>query len=423
MGATRRGVLAGVGAALATGTAHADQFATDEIFATLVRYTSLGVKHAGGSGDTACGAWLHAALLGAGFAVTRQSFDAPFFTAESCALTIGEMRIPLLAQAPVHTTAGLTAPLVVRQRGVASNARGAIVVVPLSYRRWSTSLTPEVTAAVETAAQDGAVAVLLVTTGPTGEVVALNVEAAKVWPLPVAIVAPKDLDQIVAAAQRGASATLDLKGTAGRRSAFNVVATLDRGKGKRVVVSTPRSGWTVCAGERGGGVAAWLAIAKWAARALPHNDLTFVCTSAHEYEYFGGEHFLKSDLAPKPAETHLWAHLGANFAARDWHEFGGRLAPLPSVDPQRVLMGAPDLLPTLRESFRGAPGLESPYPTNEGAAGELASVLHAGYARAFGIFGAHRFHHVAGDDARCVDARHVAATALMLKDAIARLAR
>ena len=116
-------------------------------------------------------------------------------------------------------------------------------------------------------------------------------------------------------------------------------------------------------------------------------------------------------------------HLGANVAARDWHEFGpGRLAPLPGVDSQRVLMGSADLLPTLRQFFAGAPGLEAPYASNEGAAGELASILHAGYQRAFGIFGAHRFHHVTGDDARCVEARHVATTASMVRDAVAKLA-
>lgn len=408
---------------MATNAAHADAFSVGEIEASLARYIGFGVKQAGGQGDEACGAWLEAAARDAGFAVTRQTFDAPFFTAAECSLTIGATRVPLLAQAPVVVSAGLTAPIVVRSPGVSAPARGAIVVVSLPFRRWSTALAPEIAAAVEVAAREGAIALVLVTNGPTGEAIALNVDVHTAWPLPVAVLAPKDAAPVFAAAARGARATLVLQGVTGVRPAWNLVATLDRGMGRRVVVSTPRSGWTICAGERGGGVAAWLALAKWAPRALRNNDLTFVCTSAHEYEYLGGEHFLKSARAPKPDETHLWAHLGANVAARDWHEFGvGRLAPLPSVDPQRVLMGAPDLLPTLRESFRGAPGLESPYPTNEGAAGELASVLHAGYPRAFGIFGAHRFHHTIGDDARCVDAGHVAATAAMMKDAIRKLA-
>jgi hypothetical protein len=37
------------------------------------------------------------------------------------------------------------------------------------------------------------------------------------------------------------------------------------------------------------------------------------------------------------------------------------------------------------------------------AAGELAEILKAGYPAAFGVFGAHRFHHTTLDDARCLD--------------------
>ena len=108
-------------------------------------------------------------------------------------------------------------------------------------------------------------------------------------------------------------------------------------------------------------------------------------------------------------------------SARDWHEFGTRLAPLPSVDPQRILMASPDLLPDLTTIFRGAPGLERPYPAQGGVAGELGNILAAGYPRVFGILGTHRYHHVDGDDARCVDAAQVRAVALPIRDAIARL--
>ena len=43
-------------------------------------------------------------------------------------------------------------------------------------------------------------------------------------------------------------------------------------------------------------------------------------------------------------------------------------------------------------------------------AGELTAIIAAGYTPVAGIFGVHRFHHVEGDDARCVDAGAVAAT-------------
>jgi hypothetical protein len=402
--------------------AHADAFDVGAIDASLQRYIGFGVKHAGGAGDDACGAWLEGELRSIGYAVQRQAFETPFLDVASCALALGQASAPLLPVAVVSKPGAISGPLALYRPG--ADMSGAIVVAPLPFRRWSTTLSPEISNVIEDAERGGAAAVVLVTNGPTNEAIALNVKPDQRWPLQVATLAPKEAADVLAAAEKRTAATLTLTGRGGMRPAFNVVARRDRGRGKQIVFSTPRSGWTICAGERGGGVAAWLALATWAFAALPENDLVFLCTSAHEYEYLGGETYLKSPLAPKAADTHLWAHLGANVAARDWHDFGpGRLAPLPSVDPQRVLMGTPDLLPVLRETFRGAPGLESPYPSNQGAAGELASVLHAGYGRAFGIFGAHRFHHVAGDDARCVEARHVADAAVRMREAIRTLAR
>jgi hypothetical protein len=115
------------------------------------------------------------------------------------------------------------------------------------------------------------------------------------------------------------------------------------------------------------------------------------------------------EIAPRPTETAMWLHLGANVAARDWHELGGQMAPLPSADPQRILMATPDLLDACRASFAGQPGLEAPYAAGPGSAGELSHVLASGYPKVAGVFGVHRFHHVAGDDLRCVDAKFTSA--------------
>jgi len=71
---------------------------------------------------------------------------------------------------------------------------------------------------------------VLVTTGPTGEAIALNVSATRPgFPKPVAILAPKDADPFVTAAAAGASATLTVDAGSGRRSAYNLIARLDRG--------------------------------------------------------------------------------------------------------------------------------------------------------------------------------------------------
>jgi hypothetical protein len=81
------------------------------------------------------------------------------------------------------------------------------------------------------------------------------------------------------------------------------------------------------------------------------------------------------------------------------------LLPLPSADSQRFLLASAPLLDAARAAFAGLPGLEAPYAADpKAAAGELASILHAGYGPVVGLFGVHRYHHTRGDDLRCVSA-------------------
>src|SRR5205085_10030380 len=140
----------------------------------------------------------------------------------------------------------------------------------------------------------------------------------------------------------GAAATLTVAGQGGMRPAWNLIARLDRKAARTLIFSTPRSGWFTCAAERGSGLAAWLALARWMAAERRGHNLEFLATSGHEYIYLGGEKYL-AERAPKPANTRLWTHIGASFAARDWHELAGGLRPLPGVDPQRVLTATADI--------------------------------------------------------------------------------
>lgn len=399
--ASRRAVL-GVGATLlSAGAATAAPAASAEAEAQriLERYYGFGDKASGGPGDEACGAWLEAELKALGYACTRQAFDIPAYEGEAT-LVAGAARADLIPQAIVTPTppAGLTAPLHLQGR------TGAIALLVLPHARWST-IKGEVERRVAAAIAAGAEAVVLVTTGPTGEAIALNTPPGKpLFDRPVAVMAPKDAEPFLAAAENGGVATLRMGGRSFRRPAFNVTARLDRGAAKTLVLSTPRSGWFGCAGERGSGLAVWMLLSAWAARTRMPINLALVATSGHEYEYAGGEHYI-AHVAPKPAETALWVHVGANVAARDWHELGRRLSPLPSADPQRFLLASPSLVLAAKAAFAGLPGLEQTYPaTRELAAGELASILHAGYEPVMGIFGAHRFHHTRQDDLRCVSA-------------------
>ena len=385
------------------------------IEADLLRYVGYGEKRAGGPGDTACGEWLAGELAGLGYAVERQSFSAPFFDAQRADLEIGGARTPLYPQPIVVPTGpeGVSGPLVrIDSAGRFSGGLdGAIAVVDLAHARWSSLLSPGARAPIAQAFASGAKAAVAITNGPTGKVIALNADGrGPMFDGPVALLAPEDAGEVLAGAMARREARLTIQGDGGRRPAFNFVGRMDRGKGRWLAISTPRSGWFVCAAERGPGVAVWLDLARWAREALPDHDLAFICNTGHEYEYLGAAEAMK-EIAPPPAATRFWLHLGANVAARDWHETPGKPSPLPSVDSQRFLSLSPDLLPLAREVFAGQAGYEAPVSSQVLAAGELVEVIKAGYAPAAGVFGIHRYHHVAEDDARCLNLEATVAAA------------
>ncbi len=421
MSSSRRGFLGSAGliglaaATPASAAARAPEVAW--LQARLDRYQGFGIKASGGPGDIATGAWLDEALCGWGYRCERQTFDVPYFETRTATLSSGGAMATVIPQAIVATTGpnGLTAPLRLADHG---NLSGAIVVIVLPFKRWTALADPQVAQPLAKAFAQGAVATVLVTTGPTGEAIALNVTTHKPgFGRPVAILAPKDAGPFLAAVATGQTATLTIDGQGGQRSAFNLIARLDRKAPRTLIVSTPRSGWFGCAAERGSGLAVWLWLARWLAKSGHPVNVELLATSGHEYEYLGGEHYLS--IAPPPASTRLWVHVGASAAARDWHELGPVLRPLPSADSQRVLTATADIVDRVRSAFKGVTGLEATYVADKSTAGgELTNVLSAGYRTAIGLYGGHRYFHTRGDDRRCVSGDLVAPVAVSFQAAI-----
>jgi hypothetical protein len=374
----------------------------------LAAYAEFGAKHAGDAGDAASGGWVEARLAALGYAPERQAIPALDLVVQRSALAFGERTVDLGVHdvGPLAGPLRVQAPLVSWSPGLMSlnGASGPIVAAHLPSRRWSSAAQPEIRDAVARAFAEGAAALILVTHGPTGELIRLNRPLANERG-PVLLLAPKAWRDLEIAAHVGRGVTLALDARQRAREAFNVIGRMNRGRASSIVVSTPRSGWGVCAGERGPGVAVFLALARWMRDRFRAHNLVFVCTSSHEFENTGGAAFIESQ-APAPDQTALWLHLGAGFAARDWHEAGGRLLPLSSADPQRFLVASSALVEAARRAFAGAPGLEAAYDASAGAAGELTNVLSAGYGAAIGMFGAHRFHHTALDELSCVLPAH-----------------
>jgi hypothetical protein len=398
--------LAGVASACASAPPAGP--ASGTVAADLAAYAGFGAKNAGGPGDTESGAWIEARLSALGYAIERQPVPALELIAQQSALAFREHTIDLAVHdvGPLPGPTRVEAPLISWSPGVGglSGASGGVVAAHLPSRRWSSAMQPEIRDAIARAFVADAAALMLVTHGPTGELIRLNRPLASERG-PVLLLAPKAWRDLEVAAHIGRGVTLTLDARQQPREAFNLIGRLDRGARRTIVVSTPRSGWGVCAGERGPGVAVFLALARWIRDRFAGHNLVFVATSSHEFENTGGAAFIESK-APAPDQTALWLHLGAGFAARDWHEAGARLLPLPSADPQRFLVASSALVGAARRAFAGAPGLEAAYDASAGAAGELANVLAAGYGAAIGMFGAHRFHHTALDDLNCVEPAH-----------------
>ena len=131
--------------------------------------------------------------------------------------------------------------------------------------------------------------------------------------LPVLQVGSEERAFLEAAAVRGATATV----VAGVRRvpahSANVVARWPgiAAEAAPVVVTTPRSGWWHCASERGGGIAAWLEVARAVVKAAPARPIWFVAFSGHELGHLGSDAFLerRPEMVRKAA---AWVHFGAN---------------------------------------------------------------------------------------------------------------
>ena len=243
----------------------------------------------------------------------------------------------------------------------------------------------------------GAVGAVYVVASETGQVVAQNAIPPfdkDSLPIPAVIVGEKDEAPLLRAAEQSEQISLQIVGRlTGGAEAVNVIGRLERGP-RWIVVSTPTSGWFECGGERGPGVALWLALARWAAQSESDASFLFIGTSGHELDYMGAHVFADSDAAPPPENVVTWLHLGASIGTRLWEETAGEWRPLTAANPGN-LVGSPDILPILVHEFSAVSGYT---PRSGESKGELRVVLENGY-RAFGLYGGHLWFHTRNDGA------------------------
>lgn len=393
MGWTRRAVgTAGFGlvaSAAMSARATPDPLSGAALYADVRTYAGFGDHRTGTAGDEAVSAWLERELRAAGCAVERQAFEAPVFDLAGADLTLGQAKVEAF---PIWTPmAGeAMAPLSMTAKP------GAIAVMSFPY---GTGAALEVTKAyrepIQAAIAAGAAGVVAITQNPLGELVAYNTRPdAGPWAVPVVAVAGRDGPAVLAAAKAGAPARIRIAGALKTGRAENVIG-VRQGRGKPLVISTPKSGWFTCAGERGSGIAIWLGLARHLAAS--GRSLVFMAASGHELDGHGG-HMFAHGRAPKPAEAAGWVHIGANVAAYDFALQDGEIVRQNHPQAGRKLAVSEVLLPTARTAFAGQPSYQAPSDIDvEGAAGEIAEYQRLGYRPLVGIVGLHPLHHTRRD--------------------------
>lgn len=413
----------GIAAMSPAGMAQESEDMTAQLDANLSILAGFGILRSGGSGDEACGDWIRQKLEQAGFRTGEQAFSVPSFKAGQSGLSIGNTSLPIWPQPLVQQTEenGLEAPLrVFGTDDDLTRLDGAIALVDLPYSRHSSLNQPHIARRIRAAEKAGAVAIVLVTNGPTGDPLMLNTAPeTPAAAVPLCIMGPSVAASAYECAAQGDNARLTVRGSSSQRTARNIFGWRP-GIGPALVVSTPRSGWFTCIGERGPGIVSFLQLAGILPKIAGPRPVLMVATSGHEYENLGAAEFLRAE-APDPRDVGLWLHLGAGFAARNWHEADGRLAPLDRPDPQRFLLASEGLLPTVRRAFSGLSGLQTPYELNETAAGEVGTIFRHGYNRTFGLLGAHRFHHSPNDDLRMTSGHLIAPVVAALESSLKEL--
>lgn len=400
----RRGVLGGlVGAPslLASGRAQGalGPLSGTALYRSVRQYDMLGEHRTASACDDATSNWLASRLAHAGFDIRTPAFPFPLVEPRTCAIEVnGSKSFALFPSWPVIETAdaGLRAALAADD---AADLHGRIVITALPYRMAGNLLAPGVGDHVLDLVRRGAAAVVAATDGPTGEIMALNAAPDRLnWSIPVALAAGRDAAALQRAALAGTTASLTLTGHRDRHtSATNVIAHRP-GKGKTLVVSTPKSGWFHCAGERGSGLAIFLGLAEHLARSSDAS-LCFIATSGHEFQGLGGQAILGN--APPPEAVGLWVHLGANVACNDVIISNGVVTPLQYPQARRGILASAELHNAVARAFAGQIGYYKP-PVDvhsQRAVGEVKVFRAAGFRPLLALVGAHALFHTKLDRA------------------------
>ena len=405
----RRELLAGAGAltlaactqeqpvvasSTATVAPSADPFAGAKLMTDVESYVGFGTHRTGSPGDVATSEWFAKRWRELGYEIEQTEFSVPNADTKVAKLRIGDEAFDGFAQPPLSFTpeGGVNAPLAWWNDKSPADVSGKIALVHVPRQPGAPSPGAAYRAIFERCSLAGAVGIVAVMSGPSGEVVAINTPVEMLMEIPVLQIGEKEKPRLEAALAAKLPGKLVIEGPGGFRNGKNTIARHGTA-GPWVIISTPQSGWFTCGGERGPGIAMSRALAEWAiTKNFPVRWL-FIATSGHEWTDFGADMFHKNQ-APAPKDTALWFHLGASFGARGYQETPTGLVMQDTPNLSRTLMATPDLAPLCEAAFAGQPVIEKPLAADVSKAlGEYRLVAEEGYPTSAGFWGANaKFH-------------------------------
>lgn len=367
------------------------------LYADVETYVSLGVHRFGTDTDRKTTDWIADELSSAGLKTEFQTFSlGKQYLLDQASVTLGDKTIaalPFWWPPQDKASFSLTATLA----GDTGDAGGRIVWLRLPNDR-AAYLADAHRNAIKAAAARMPLAIVVTIDNSGEDIYAYNVAQDDApWPVPVIIVAASAQAVLDKARHDGTPVAIDVKGRyAANVEGRNVVARLDRGADKTIVVSTPTTGWFTCGCERGSGIAGFLAMARSFAIMKPDVNFVFVATAGHEIGHGGMEVFLHNQ-PPPPDKTLAWIHFGASIACYEWQKTETGWTTTKTVDPRRAMISSQSAANLTQAAFNGQPFVRvtasGPPP------GELRDIYAAGYRNFFGIAAGHRFFHTPADTA------------------------
>ncbi len=370
------------------------------LFEDVLAFYQFGHHRTGGDANRLAVEWIEERLSRSGLRVSTPTWQFRYFDLGKQSLHINGETVQSFPLWFPKTTPddGVSAPLAVFDpEGTGESIEGKIALVPVrSLEVHDRSL--HVRRINEVAVRGAKAAIVCNPNVSRNQTEHLTYDvpapySERPWPVPVMSIAPKHFPDVHKAALEGQHADMVLTGEAqDHAQASNVVAEIDRG-GPKIVISTAFTGWLSCAGERGGPVSIFLALADWVARNTSKGSYVFIAHSGAEVGFRGRKSFVDK-LAPSPGQSICWVELGGSTATWRWQISSAGLIRDASHGGVENLVVSQDLMPHVRPAFSALPGVR---PRTHSVAGEIKDIFQTGYS-AVGLYGSNYYTHAYRDD-------------------------